>query len=177
MSTVLTSPVRFHRGRFCPVEYVQAECAGCQSAIAVPADANPPLCFDCQKAQVTADVHKLLCEIRDLRVGNGMYGLLSVEERNEQLQSLGMPAVDATPKYPGFKSVPSDVLITIVSDPVETAPYDDRSAMVAEALAELCNRLDTPTDPAPTPVEQEQLERTSVVIAGEPEDPERWDLV
>jgi hypothetical protein len=175
MSTVLPQRVAFQRAPFVPSGFVQAVCLGCQTAISVPADMNPPLCNACQRSQAMADIHKLLCEIRDLRAGNGMYGLLTPEERDEQLASLGLPAVDAEPKYPGFAKVDSETLINIIADPQCSAPYDDAKIMVSEALAELCNRIDGQTEREPTPSEREELERTSIVVAGEPEDPERWD--
>jgi hypothetical protein len=159
MSTVLSRRVSFQ-----PVGYVSARCIGCDAAISVPAGSGNPICPKCQRGQVLADISRLLADIRDLRNGDGVFEGLTLEERNEQLTALGLPPIAAKPRFPGFATMSDDALIDVVAGDACFMP-GEREDAIAEATVELARRLDAWT---PTPREQAEIERTALVVAGEP---------
>ena len=163
MSTLLAPRVSFH-----PIGHVDAQCIGCAAALSVAAGITHPLCPACERSQAWAEAARLLSDIRDLRDGSGVFAGLTDDERQEQLAALGLPSINATPRFPAFKALSDNQLIDVAGS--ENATIEQ----VAAAAVELAARLEAW---APTPRERAEIELTSIVLAGEPEDPEQWDLV
>jgi hypothetical protein len=111
--------------------------------------------------QALLEARQLIADAQALRQGTGVFAALSLAERNEQLQALGLTP-DALPvlRYPGFLTMSDDGLIDIVSaaaagEPLPLGGHESGDEVLAEASAELARRLGTWE---PTAAEREEIE-------------------
>jgi hypothetical protein len=67
-------------------------CPGCHSQHSIPAEKIDvwPLCHSCRKSAAQAEARKLLNDVLDLRRGVGVFSDLTLDERLEQLEALGI---------------------------------------------------------------------------------------
>jgi hypothetical protein len=74
------------------------------------------------------------------------FAALSLAERNEQLQALGLPT-DAVPvlRYPGFLTMCDDDIVSAgnAGEPLPLGDHESRARVLAEASAEQARRLGT----------------------------------
>ncbi|MDB5293205.1 MAG: hypothetical protein JWL69_4446 [Phycisphaerales bacterium] len=89
--------------------------------------------------QALLEALRLIADAQALRQGTGVFAALSLGERNEQLQALGLtPDAVPTLKYPGFLTMSDDALIDIVSaaaagEPLPLGGHESRDEVLRRA--------------------------------------------
>ena len=137
----------------------------CGHSVRLPADSNSvPTCERCRKSDAWSNAQSTIADVKAIVAGTGVFGLLSVEERAEQLQGILGAIESAAPLlFPDLKKLDDQTIIGIVSD--QHTP----DALLYEATAELARRLS-----APTSDERDEIEQR-IEADGDYQDAERWD--
>lgn len=157
-----------------PIGFQSRACNGCNAALFVAATvpvAGVVLCQRCERSDASARIAGLLADVQSLCEGSGVFAGMTPAERSEQLAAMGLPGIDAEPKFKGFAKLSDDRLIRIISgEDLFTMPGESAGQAVGEALTELCNRL-----AQPTPAERDKIESICEQMDLAEQQPERWD--
>jgi len=136
----------------------------CGHAVRLPAGSEAePVCERCRKSDTLADASKIIDDVKALATGAFPFDGLTVEEREEQLNTILAAMESADPLfYPGLKKLDDRSLILLASDTNTPEP------MLSESVAELTRRLS-----APTPAERDEIEMR--ICAAEQDRPDPFE--
>lgn len=168
MTTLLTRPAPAK-----PQPSVQP-CEGCGRPTVRPANhVGPLLCQRCQRACIAADAAQVIIDLQRLRDGRAPFDVLTESERAEILAGAGPNLTLNSPKFPGFATLPPEVLTGIIADdaPLALSPGESVADVCGAAAQELARRVDNAH--AAVTVARDETEQQ--IEAEEATSGDRWD--